>query len=145
MHSFIYKLILVSLTRGIDIVIDIFIIYLIIIIINYVTLNSILIRIKTSNSIHLSRSTPLIQLYPTYPTLPHLSNSSPYITYPALPFPFNSNPTCPALPTHQTLSHPSHYISLIPLYPVHPTLPHLSHSTSSNIYTKHEQKLQTRG
>ena len=90
MYSFKYKSILVSSIWCTSIVIVI--IYLIIIITNYVTSNNILIRLKKSNSTHLSRSTTLIPLYPhlsystpTYSTLPHISHIPLYPTHHSVP------------------------------------------------------------
>ena len=54
-----------------------------------------------------------VPLYPTFPTLPQTSNSTPLIqlnlNYPILPHPFHYTPPTTLYPTHSTLPHPSHY------------------------------------
>ena len=69
----------------------------------------------------ISRSTPLIPLYQTHPTLPHLSCSTPlipiYRTNPTLPHSSNSTPFIPLYFAHPTL-------------PPYPTFPNLSNSSS---------------
>ena len=149
MYSFIYKLILVSLTRGIDIVIDIFIIYLIIIIINYVTLNSILIRIKNPTLStylvlpHSSSSIPLILLYPTYLTLHHISHILLYPSHSTLTQLVLLYPPIKLYLTHLTISHSSHSILSILLYPTYPTLPHLIYTRNTNKNYKREDNKTT--
>ena len=89
------------LLKSINIVIAVFMFYLIIIFSLYPTHLTLP---------HPFNSTSLIQLFPTHPTRPHTSNFTPLIqlnlNYPILPHPFHSTPLTTLCATHPIICYP---------------------------------------